>query len=109
MNETAQTILSQLSPQGVRGLRIMLGAGPFAAAPNSVSFRFKGSKVLNHAEIRLNGSDTCDMTPGRVGDEAGYTQVSQHTGLYNEDLRQAFEHAIGLATAIPWVISASDR
>ena len=53
MNHTARTILEQLSPQGARGLRLMLSAGPFLTTRNPVSFRFKGSRTLNHAEIVL--------------------------------------------------------
>ena len=107
MNETAETILNQLSPHGRRGLRIMLGAGPFAATHNSVKFRFKGSKTVNHAEIFLNGSDTYDLILGRVGGDPPFTVVSRHTDLYAEDLRSTFEEATNLTTAIPRIVPTS--
>ena len=107
MNDTAATILAQLSPQGSRGLKIMLGAAILADTPNSVTLRFKGSRTLNHAEISLNGRDTYDMTLGRTGPDGKYSKVSHHPDLYAEDLRPAFERATGLTTAIPRIISAA--
>ena len=113
MNDTAATILAQLSPQGSRGLKIMLGATLPGDTPNSVTLRFKGSRTLNHAEISLNGRDTYDMTLGRTGPDGPdgpdgkYSKVSHHPDLYAEDLRPAFERATGLTTAIPRIISAA--
>ena len=101
MNETASTILQHLSPQGARGLRIMLSAGPFVAGQNSLSFRFKGSKSVNHAQVILNGRDTYDLTLSRTGRKRGTATISSHTDLYAEDLRPAFERETGLTTAIP--------
>ena len=106
MNDTAATILSQLSPQGARGLKTMLGAAFLGDTPNSVTLRFKGSRTLNHVEIRLNGRDTYDMTLGRAALDGKYSRVSHHPDLYAEDLRPAFEQATGLSTAIPRIISA---
>ena len=107
MNDTAATILAQLSPQGARGLKTMLGAAFLGnPPPNAVTLRFKGSRTLNHAEIRLNGRDTYDMTLGRAALDGKYTRVSHHHGIYAEDLRSAFEQATGLSTAIPRIISA---
>ena len=74
MNDIAATILAQLSPQGARGLKIMLGAAILADTPNSVTLRFKGSRTLNHAEISLNGRDTYDMTLGRTGPDGKYSK-----------------------------------
>ena len=42
MNDTAAAILAQLSPQGARGLKIMLGAAILGNTSNSVTLRFKG-------------------------------------------------------------------
>ena len=108
MNQTASTILAQLSPQGHRGLKTMLGAGPFLATPNSVKFRFKGSRSLNLAEIQLNGEDTYDITLGRIKG-SDYTEVSRHTGIYAEDLRRTFEDETGLTTAIPRIVAHSSH
>ena len=73
MNDTAAAILAQLSPQGARGLKIMLGAAILGNTSNSVTLRFKGSRTLNHVEISLNGRDTYDMTLGRTS-PTGSTQ-----------------------------------
>ena len=107
MNDTAAAILTQLSPQGARGLKTMLGAAFLGDTPNSVTLRFKGSRTLNHAEISLNGRDTYDMTLGRTGPDGQYSKVSHHPDLYAEELRPAFERATGLTTAIPRIISAA--
>ena len=107
MNDTAAAILTQLSPQGARGLKIMLGAAILGNTSNSVTLRFKGSRTLNHAEIILNGRDTYDMTLGRTSPDGQYSKVSHHPDLYAEELRPAFEQATGLTTAIPRIISAA--
>ena len=101
MNETATTILQHLSPQGARGLRAMLSTGPFVAGQNSLSFKFKGSRTINHAQVTLNGRDTYDLTLSRIGGERGAATISSHLDLYAEDLRPAFERETGLTTAIP--------
>ena len=74
MNDTAATILSQLSPQGAMGLKTMLGAAFLGDTPNAVTLRFKGSRTLNHVEIRLNGRDTYDMTLGRAALDGQYSK-----------------------------------
>ena len=107
MNDTAAIILAQLSPHGQRGLRTMLGAGPFLSTQSSVRFRFRGSTKVNHAEIHLNGSDTYDLVIGRVGGDPPFTVVSEHKDIYAEDLRRIFEEATGLTTAIPRIVAAS--
>ena len=106
MNEVAATILKQLSPQGAGGLRLMLGTGPFLTTSNSVTFRFKGSRTLNHAEIALNGRDTYDLTLSQIDRTGKVTNVNKQTDLYDEDLRPAFESQTGLITAVPRIISA---
>ena len=109
MNETATTILQHLSPQGAGGLRIMLSAGPFIAGPNSVQFRFKGSRTINHAQVVLNGRDTYDLTLRRIGGKNQVTAVSQHQDLYAEDLRSTFEQETGLTTVVPRITVAPVR
>lgn len=101
MNETAATTLQHLSPQGARGLRTMLGAGPFVADQNSLSFRFKGSRIVNHAQVTLNGRDTYDLILSRITGQNAAVTISSHLDLYAEDLRPAFERETGLTTAIP--------
>ena len=105
MNDTAATILLHLSPQGQQGLHFMLGAGPFVTSPNSVSFRFKGSRKVNHAEIVLNGSDTYDLILSRVGGDNESTPVIQVLDLYDHALRPAFEQETVLITAIPKAVA----
>lgn len=100
MSQVATTILNQLSPQGARGLRLMLGVDLFITSPNTVSFRFKGSRKMNHAHILLNGSDTYDLTLSQVRGTDVVT-VEEHTDVYAEDLRDIFEQATGLSTALP--------
>ena len=39
----AQHIINCLSPHGMKGLKLMTGAGPFALEKNGLSFRFKES------------------------------------------------------------------
>ena len=102
MTQIATTILNQLSPQGTRGLRLMLGAELFIAGPNSVSFRFKGSRKMDHARIVLNGTDTYDLTLARVHGTK-VTTVAEHTGVYAGDLQEIFETATGLRTSLPWI------
>ena len=78
----------------------MLGTDIFIASPNAVSFRFKGSRTVNHARIVLNGSDTYDLTLSRIRGTKG-TTVSEHKDIHCEDLQEVFESATGLQTSLP--------
>ena len=100
MSEVANTILHQLSPQGPRGLKLMLGVDVFIAGPNSVSFRFKGSRKVNCLRIVLTASDTYDLTFTKARGSQ-LTNVSEHKDIYAEDLRNLFETTTGLQTAVP--------
>ena len=100
------TILEQLSPQGSRGLRLMLGTDLFIAHPNGVTFKFKGNRKINHARIVLNGRDTYDLTLSRIRGR-DVTTVSEHNDVYAEDLQSVFEDATGLRTGIPRFTSAT--
>ena len=97
--DIANTILEQLSPRGINGLRAMLGACNFAAQASGVTFRFKGSRRMNLAQITLNGMDTYDLefwqvTPGK------FRRIDYRNDIYNDNLREVFERVTGLRTGL---------
>ena len=98
----AQHIINCLSPHGMRGLKLMTGAGPFALEKNGISFRFKGSPKANHAKITLNGKDLFDVVLTKIkGTDC--TTVFDGRDLYDDALEELFRSETGLETKVPTV------
>lgn len=99
--EVAATILTQL---GGRKFIAMTGAKNFLAlndGEGGMRFnipRFPGVKI-NLIEIVLNGSDLYDVKFSRVH---GLTlkEISSHTDIYFDQLRDLFEKETGLRTSL---------
>ena len=99
--EVAATILTQL---GGRRFMAMTGAKNFLALNDGnggIRFnlpRFPGLKI-NLIEIVLNGSDLYDVKFSRVH---GLTlkEISSHTDIYFDQLRELFESETGLRTSL---------
>ena len=99
----ADHIINCISPQGMRGLKIMTSAGPFVLEKNGVSFRFKGSKKANHAKIILNGKDLFDLTLTNIK-VTNCTVVLDSQDLYDDSLEELFRSETGLETRVPTII-----
>ena len=103
----AQHIINCISPHGMRGLKLMTGAGPFALEKNGISFRFKGSPKANHAKITLNGKDLFDMVLTKIrGTDC--TTVYEGKDLYDDNLEELFRSETGLETRVPTFKSAPE-
>ena len=101
--ELAETIIRYISPQGIPGLKMMMKANNFTLLENGVSFRFLGSKKMNHVEVILNAMDTFNLTLGKVT-ATKYQEVKKLTGLYCDQLGEMFRDETGLETRIPRII-----
>ena len=102
--ELAALILTYLSPQGLRGMRLMTAAGPFALEQNGLSFRFKGSPKANHVRIILNSMDLFDVKLGKV--KAGnYEVIYEGRNISCDVLGQTFRDQTGLETQVPTILS----
>ena len=101
--QLATQILSYLSPQGLRGMKLMTSAGPFALEKDGLSFRFKGSPRANHVRITLNHLDLFDLTLGRIRN-GNYQVVHEAKDIFCEDLGQAFRDETGLETRVPTIV-----
>lgn len=99
-NEVALNILSQLG----RGTLFMLGfkKGTMLHSDDSLSFRIRGSRTVNHIKITLNPSDDYTIVFGRIRG-IDYKVVSTVEGIYCDALHGAIERATGLATRMPQV------
>ena len=90
-----------------------LGGGKFAAMTGAralvahdvkwggISFklpRFSGVKV-NYVKIILNDLDLYEVEFGRIYNNT-YKEISKHTGIYNDQLRELFERVTGLRTSL---------
>lgn len=102
--ELANHIVGCLSPQGLKGLKIMLGANRFVTEPGALSFRFKGNRRMNHVNFRLNGSDTFDLTFGLVRNGT-YATVEEINDVQVEQLAETFREATGLETRVPTIVT----
>ena len=101
----ANTILRQLSPQGLRGLRLMLGADRFAVQESGVSFRFKGARECNHVQVELTPADNYRLTLRRIrGTEVRV--VAEHCNVHDDQLRRLFQAETGLETRVPVIAQA---
>ena len=97
----ARTILTQL---GGRGFKMMTGARDFIGMPMALKFRIpmcgpKGRKI-NKINVELKADDTYHVTFGRIYGKT-LTIVSDHEGIYAEDLRELVSLKTGLVLTIP--------
>ena len=103
MNERealAYHILKCLSPQGLRGMKLMVAASDFVLDDRSFAFRFKGNRDINHVTVSLNGADLFDLKFGRIWG-GSYSEVSEHNDIFVENLAETFRSATGLETQVP--------
>ena len=101
--ELADTIIRYISPQGIPGLKVMMKANKFTLLENGVSFRFLGSKKMNHVEVILTPMDTFNLTLRKVT-VTKYQEVKKLTGVYCDQLGEMFRDETGLETRIPRII-----
>ena len=101
--ELAETIIRYISPQGIRGLKIMMKANNFILLENGVSFRFLGSKKMNYVRVILNSMDTFDLTLGKVT-VTKYQEIKKLTDVYSEQLGEMFRDETGLETRVHRII-----
>ncbi len=98
----ANHILKCLSPQGLRGMKLMVAADNFVMEEQALAFRFKGNRDVNHVRISLNGSDLFDLKFGRIRG-GSYKDVSEHSDIFVENLAETFRSATGLETRVPTI------
>jgi hypothetical protein len=97
--EIAQEILKQL---GSGKFVAMTGAKNFCSLDEQeggLSFKlpkFSGIKI-NYVKIVLNASDLYEVTFGRIHG-LKYTVISEHKGIYCDELKDMFEYHTGLRT-----------
>ena len=101
--ELADTIIRYISPQGIPGLNMMLKANNFTLLENGVSFRFLGSKRMNHAQVILTAMDTFNLTLGKMT-VSKYQEVKKLTDVHCDQLGEMFRDETGLETRIPRII-----
>lgn len=88
--EIAETILQQLGGKGK--LVMMIGAWNFKVEKNSVSFRFKGSQVVNYVKIILDASDTYNLEFMLINASKGVCEEKEKFSMiYNDMLVSTFE------------------
>ena len=98
--DIANTILEQLSPGGMDGLRDAIGATYFAATQSGVQFRFKGNRTMNLVQITRNYTDNYDLAFLNNRKVTGRKRktVDQRKDVYGDQLRDVFERVTGLLT-----------
>ena len=97
----ATEILRQL---GGRPFQVMTGAKNFVGDTNALRFALPGRSGfvkdgINHVTVTLDPSDTYTVTFRRVRGTK-VTVVSEHTDIYNDQLRGLFEDVTGLRTSL---------
>ena len=82
----------------------MLGADRFAVQESGVSFRFKGSRECNHAEVELTPADIYRLTLRRIrGTEIQV--VAERQDVQNDELMRLFQDETGLETRVPVILT----
>ena len=98
-NECGLTILHQLG--GLGRLAAMVGANNVALLPDGVRFKFKGSRVANCLEVKLNAWDLYDVTFYRLSNKhTEWVVVSETSDAYADMLIDLFEDVTGLALTL---------
>jgi hypothetical protein len=92
----AQTILAQL---GGHEFLAMTGARTLVGSPDALSFRLPATRGANAIRIVLNAMDTYTVTLARVHGTRR-TIISEHEGIYSDQLRGLIERETGLATSL---------
>lgn len=93
--EIANTIIQQLG--GTGRLVTMVGAWNFQVEDNSVSFRFKGSKIANYVKIILDALDTYNVEFKLINTPEGICEEKEKFSMiYNDMLVNTFEEYTGL-------------
>lgn len=89
----AQEILNQLP----KTIAVMIGVKQFIGGNNFLSFRWnaRSKNGANHVKIELMPSDTYTVTFSRIHGKK-VSEVSKHEDIYNDSLRELFEHETGL-------------
>ena len=99
--QVTKTILEQL---GGGRFVAMTGANHFVGDDNTLKFRLPGGGGLckdgiNYVTIRFEPSDTYTVEFFRVR-ALKQTQIKRYCDVYNDQLRDVFERATGLATSM---------
>lgn len=100
-NRIGETILQQL---GGNKFTVMTGAVPRYTGEGSLALSLpRGAKNgINNVLITLTGDDTYDMVFKKTGRAPKYENavVSEHKGIYNDQLREIFTRETGLETSL---------
>lgn len=68
---------------------------------NTLSVRFKGSRIANLMTVTLKGNDTYDVKFSKYAPKSGLvTPVKEWSDVYADMLRDIFESTTGLRTRI---------
>ena len=73
----------------------MTGATQLGYDADSLSFRIKGSKKVNHVKVALNSMDLYDVTYSKIWGHKSKT-VLESSGLYCDMLTNDIEQTTGL-------------
>jgi hypothetical protein len=97
----ATTILAQL---GGRRFQMITGAKNFVGDADRLNFALPGKpgyvkNSISHVSIILTPADTYTVVFRRVRGRT-VTVVSEHTDIYNDNLRTVFERETGLVTSL---------
>lgn len=98
-NQIATTILNQIGGKG--RVSSMIGARDFVAIEQGLRFKFtaRARNRINCVDIRLDASDTYDVTFARVW-SFGSECIRSNRGVHADQLRAVIEQATGLALSL---------
>ena len=101
-NLTFETIIDQLSPTGIGGLRAMLEARVASTRNGGLAMLFKGSRKYNLLKIELDKElDSYTVELSRLNPRTGQqTRPEVFEDVYADRLRPLFEDKTGLRTAL---------
>lgn len=95
MNNTAQTLFSQIGPRTFA----MLGAHGIVATEAGLQFSIKGCKAGNKLVITLAADDTYTVELWKVRG-ADFHRIAGHSGVYVDSLHLTIETLTGLRTRL---------
>jgi len=85
--DVATTILEQL---GGAKIAVMIGCKVFMKDEDTLSFKFKGNRKVNHCSIKLNGNDTYNIEFGKIK-KYSYKVIEKIDDVYCDQLASTFE------------------
>jgi hypothetical protein len=116
--QIAKTILLQMG--GAGKIKMMTGAKNFMALPSGVSFDFPNKGGPNHVKITLEPDDTYTVEFGRKAGMKAlmsgnlkaddfYKQISKHTDIYFDQLKELFEGQTGLYLSFNKSVTSGEK